>query len=126
MVPCSKIVGFIRASEVEGRLPENIPWKEIEGIKRPASMTISDKLDNGTRTFNTKLTFYIWDDWMKGASRLSFLCLTVEGDKYLIGTGQRPYPVITQQQVHPDKGTDNQLSEVVVEWNNWFMTPKII
>lgn len=126
IVPCSQVSGFTRISELEGFLSKDIPWKELEDIKKPAAMTMNDKVKNGIRNVTTKLSFYIRQDWMPGARRLSFLCDTVDGDRYLIGTGQRPYPVITQQQVHPDKGTDNQLTEVIVEWKNRFKTPKII
>ncbi|MCH4099152.1 MAG: hypothetical protein LKF06_00765 [Prevotella sp.] len=126
VVSCSQVSGFERISELEGILSKDIPWKELKDIKKPASLAINDRVDNGTRNVTTKLTFYILQDWMPDARRLSFLCDTVDGDRYLIGTGQRPYPVITQQQVHPEKGTDNQLTEVVVEWKNSFKTPKII
>lgn len=95
-------------------------------FKAPALLTIADKEEDGCRIYQTKLAFKTCDDWVLGLKRCSYLCETVSGIRYLIGTGDRPFPVISQAQTHPDNFADSQLTEVSVSYSAAEMPPTLI
>ena len=56
---------------------------------------------------------------------MAYLCETVDGERYLIGNNERPYPVVTQQENHPESYSDSQLTEYVISWNSTKKPPII-
>lgn len=124
-VPSASLSGYLRLGETEATFNADAPFRALSGIRYPSQLTVSDKREDGAAVFTAKLVFLACGDWMEDARRLAFLCETSDGDKYLIGTGESPYPVITQQQVHPDNYSDSQLTEVTVTWLSAHIPPKI-
>lgn len=125
VVPCKQIAGLFRISETEAKINDDIPFKEFGNIKRPASLIISDKIEEGNRIYQSKLVFYTCNKWLVDITRNSFLCETIDGTRYLIGERKRPFPVVTQQQTHPNNYSDNQLTEVVVNFTSSKIPPII-
>lgn len=103
----------------------DVMFHQINHWKKPASMTITDKIENGQRIFQTKLVFKTCKSDLQGARGLAFLAETIDGDKYLIGNNDRPYPVITASENHPNNYADSQLTEYVVTWNSTLKPPII-
>lgn len=58
-----------------------------------ASMTISDKMSNKQRLYVTEIEAQINDDFNCSDNLNTYVAETITGDKYLIGTGNRPYPI---------------------------------
>ena len=54
-----------------------------------------------------------------------YRCKAANGRYYLIGTNDRPYPISTVTQNHPDNMTDNQLDEVTVNYTSSNKIPYI-
>lgn len=125
VAPCKHITGIFRISEMEAKINDDIPFKEIENIKRPASLTISDKIEDGNRIYQSKLVFYTCNKWLADITKNGFICETIDGTRYLIGDMERPFPVVTQQQTHPNNYSDNQLTEVVVNFTSSKIPPII-
>lgn len=92
-----------------------IPWIPIP-IKVPASLNISDKLDNGQRIYSAQLAFKTPSDYPR--ERMVYRATAVNGKQYLIGTRERPFPVTSVVEPHPDRITDNQLLEVTVTFSS--------
>lgn len=113
----SLIDGFIRTSPTEAVISENVPFTHIENFKKPAQLVISDKIEDGNRIYTAKLTFQTCEGRLADPDRLAFLCKTIDGIYYLIGTDERPHPVVTQQDTHPNNFSDNQLTEVSVNYS---------
>lgn len=124
-VSCQLISGFLRLSETEAKISDDIPFCELLNFKKPAALTISDKVEDGNRVYQSKLVFLYCDHWLKNAMRLAFLCETADGVRYLIGTDERPFPIITQQENHPNNYSDNQLTEVTVSYSSGNFPPII-
>lgn len=116
-VPSQLITGFRRTSETDAVISKDVTFTPVEYIKRPAQLVISDKIENGNRIYTAKLTFQTCVEWMADTDRLAFLCRSIDGKYYLIGTDERPYPIVTQQQVHPKDYSESQLTEVSVSYS---------
>lgn len=90
------------------------PWIGL-GIKVPAKLTISDKIDNGVRMYTAKLVFRTCERPAE-VDRQVYRCHCADGFLYLIGSAGRPYTITTVTDDHPDNFTDSQLYEVTVNW----------
>ncbi len=126
VVPLSLIGEVTLVSLSEARLGSEVPFRDLSAIKKPAQLTIADKIEDKVRLFQSKLVFYSCEDALVDLDRSAFLCEAIDGKRYLIGTGDRPYPVVTQQENHPSNGSDSQLTEVTVTWTCTKRPPIII
>lgn len=115
-VPVSSLLGFMRINSKNVKVDSNTPWQSLH-IKVPARLTISDKIEDGTRLYTAKLEFRTCED-ASDNGRWAYRCHTADGRELLIGSPTRPYPVATISTNHPDNMTDNQLSEVAVNWTD--------
>ncbi len=87
-------------------------------IKPFAHLTISDKIDNGQRVFSAKLTLKTTNSILSDISRKVFYAVDLNGKCFVIGSNDRPYPLITQSDDHPENGSDEQLTVITVEYTS--------
>lgn len=123
-VPISELPFTILLHNRTFELPDSIPWKEVK-CQKPAKLEISDKLEDGERIYTHKLTIKTCDEDMVSKIPYAYLVTDLESRKYLIGTGERPYPVITESEVHPDSYSSSTLIEVTISWVAKRKAPKI-
>ncbi len=98
-------------------------WESIP-IKVPARLTISDKIDDGVRLYTAQLVFRTCEEPVD-IERMVYRCKTADGRYYLIGNNDRPYPVTTVNDTHPDNMRDSQLYEVNVNYTSACKIPYI-
>lgn len=98
-------------------------WESIP-IKVPARLTISDKIDDGVRLYTAQLVFRTCEEPID-IERMVYRCKTADGRYYLIGNNDRPYPVTTVNDPHPDNMRDSQLYEVNVNYTSACKIPYI-
>ncbi|MCD8296819.1 MAG: hypothetical protein LUC88_04530 [Prevotella sp.] len=98
-------------------------WSEIE-IKVPASLTITDKIEDNVPIFTATLTFETCEE-LEDRERYAWRLTLIDGTQMLIGTDERPYPVMTVSESHPDSVTDDQLNKVTVTYSSQFTIPVI-
>lgn len=125
VIPCEQIAGFVRISKTESRLNDDLQFEELSKIHRPAALTIEEKVEDRQRINTAKLVFNTCDKWPESVQRMAYLCETADGDRYLIGHRDRPYPVATRKSTHPVNYSDNQLTEVTVTYSSDKMIPII-
>ena len=118
------IVGLRKLSSSSVAISSSNSWKNIP-IKVPARLTISDKVDDGVRLHNAQLVFRTCDEPQE-IERMVYRCKTADGRYYLIGNNERPYPVTTVNDNHPDNMTDSQLYEVTVNYTSVGKIPYIL
>ena len=123
-VRVSSITSYARLSEKSAKVGSDTPWSVIP-IKVPAKLSISDKIEDGVRLHTAQLVFRTCED-TGDLEHLAYRCHTIDGHCLLIGTPERPYPVGTAIQNHPDNMTDSQLDEVIVNWTSSQKIPHII
>ena len=117
------IVGLRKVSSTSVAISSSNSWKNIP-IKVPARLTISDKVDDGVRLHTAQLVFRTCDEPQE-IERMVYRCKTADGKYFLIGNNDRPYPVTTVNDNHPDNMTDSQLYEVTVNYTSAEKIPYI-
>ena len=117
------IVGLRKLSSSSVAISSLNSWKNIP-IKVPARLTISDKVDDGVRLHTAQLVFRTCDEPQE-IERMVYRCKTADGKYFLIGNNDRPYPVTTVNDNHPDNMTDSQLYEVTVNYTSAEKIPYI-
>lgn len=99
-------------------------WGRVK-CQKPAKLEIVDKLEGGQRVYTHKLTLRIPDDDLDMSEPYAYLVTDVDSNKYLIGVGGRPYPVITMSDVHPDSYGSSTMIEATITWTYTRKAPKI-
>ena len=122
-VSAGAIVGLRRLSVSSVQVSSITPWESIP-IKVPARLTISDKIEDGVRVYTAQLIFRTCKE-LEDRGRKVYRCKAANGRYYLIGTNDRPYPISTVTQNHPDNMTDSQLDEVTVNYTSAAKIPYI-
>ena len=117
------IVGLRKLSSTSVAISSSNSWKNIP-IKVPARLTISDKVDDGVRLHTAQLVLRTCDEPQE-TERMVYRCKTADGKYFLIGNNDRPYPVTTVNDNHPDNMTDSQLYEVTVNYTSAEKIPYI-
>lgn len=112
---CSNLKGMQSAGLASVKIPEDVEWEEIATRPQP-SLAISEKVDDKVSIYTATLKFLTCqniNDRKYYAYRLTLL----GGNMRLIGSSDRPYPVLTVAEQMPDKPSDNSWNEVTVTWS---------
>ena len=99
-------------------------WPEVR-CQKPAKLEITDKLEDGQRFYTHKLTFRSSDEELDMHGTYTYLVTDLDGRRYLIGVGGRPFPIINMSDVHPDSLSSSTMVEYTVQWGYWRMAPRI-
>lgn len=122
-IPVTDLEGMTRISKTGIRLPSGLNWQPLQ-VKRYAQLTISDKVEDKNVVWTAKLQFKTCD--MPDAhGRWAYRCRLTDGRYRLIGSYERPYPVVTVQENMPENVTDNQLNDFTVNWQSTRFIPYI-
>lgn len=105
-------------------IPGSQDWPEVK-CQRPAKLEITDKLEDGVRFYSHKLTFRMADDDLDMQGIYAYLVTDIDGRRYLLGTGERPYPIINMSDVHPDSLSSSTMVEYTVQWGSGRKAPRI-
>ena len=81
-----------------------------------ASVEVSQNIENNSRLTTVKLTAQTTADFNVDHRRLAWLVTTVEGNQYLIGCNEQPFPVTTVADNFPDKTTERSGKTVTATW----------
>lgn len=121
--PVTSLQEMVRVSRTEVRLPSGIEWESVE-TKPHAQLVITDKQQDKNTVWTAKLTFKTCETF-PDREHYAYLCHLSNGQKRLIGTDDRPYPVASVQESLPENVTDNQLNEVSVTWDSPHFIPSV-
>lgn len=120
---CKRLSGMFRTSPGKVIIPEGAGWQNIK-IRPLASLQVSEKVEDKVHLYTATLKFYTcqrMEDRGNDAYRLTMMGCSHR----LIGTSERPYPVMTIAESAPEKVTDNQWNEVTVTWTSQWQIPQI-
>lgn len=123
---CDEIGVLVRRSENSVEIVSPFVFSEINCFKRPATLVSEEKTDDSGRIYQTKLTFSVPGKRLPDMKRHVFLCEALSGERILVGSDKRPYPVVSQSENHPGNYTDSQLTIVTVEYSSCFPLSYII
>ena len=114
---CLSLPGITKAWYIQrDYLPDDVVYRSVAGIpvtlqeqpiiinlKGEAICEVEQSFDNNSYIEKSKLTLYALDE-VPTDQHLAFIIETVDGDKYVIGAKERPYPTvkITRSTGQPD------------------------
>lgn len=83
-----------------------------------ASMEIVSKVENKSRLFTTSIKALLSEPFDPANRKLAFLVTTVDGDRYLVGTNESPYPIANTTDTFPEKESDPSGCTLSVEFTD--------
>lgn len=86
-------------------VPDYVRWTRI-GLSGIARMEVTDSAENGVRRFTTTLQAVVDERPAPVREPQAFLAVDAEGRAYLVGAGVRPMPLVTVQDIHPDRTSE--------------------
>lgn len=86
-------------------VPDYVRWTRI-GLSGIARMEVTDSAENGVRRFTTTLQAVVDERPAPVREPQAFLAVGTEGRAYLVGSGVRPMPLVTVQDIHPDRTSE--------------------
>lgn len=123
-VPVSELPFETLACNKTFSIPGSDKWPKVK-CQKPAKLEITDKLEDGVRLYTHKLTLRLPDDDLDTSVPYAYLVTDLESNKYLIGVGDRPYPIINMSDIHPDSLGSSTFVEAVIQWIYTRKAPKI-
>ena len=83
-----------------------------------SSLEILDRVENKNRIYSHTLTCYLPDRFNVANRKLCFLLTAISGERYLIGTDSRPYPVVTFTDSRPESIASQCAVTMLVTYSN--------
>ena len=108
-------LAFIRKGTC--KLSATVNWEDLCTVGL-SSLEFSDKVENKVRIYTTKLTCHLREECQVGNRKLIFLATTVQGKEFLVGTSNRPYPIVTQKCTMPDTPSGVSNTEMTVTFTS--------
>lgn len=94
-------------------VPDYVRWTRI-GLSGIARMEVTDSAENGVRRFTTTLQAVVDERPAPMREPQAFLAVGAEGRAYLVGSGVRPMPLVTVQDIHPDRTSERAACTLTV------------
>lgn len=107
------------------RFVKDVHFSEIS-IKELAGVSVEDSYENNQKIFTTTITFHAMDHEPLSDRQYAFRLTTVKGEKFLVGTNTRPYPIIKENTPYPEKPADNMLKKMTITWKSIYPMLKIL
>ena len=100
-------------------LRDVVPWRTLP-IVGLAALETSEEVEDVVRFHKTKLSATLEETFVFPERPVAFLASSVNGSRFLIGTAQRPFPLVNQNSVLPSNSTENCITELVVTLSSNF------
>lgn len=81
-----------------------------------ASVEVSQTIEDGSRLTSIKMEALTTENFHVDHRRLAWRVTTVEGQQFLIGVNEQPYPITTVADSYPDRATDRSGKTITVTW----------
>ena len=85
-------------------------------IQELVGVTIEDSYENNYKIYTTTATFQTCDKKPLSSRQIVFRLTSIDGKRYMIGTGSRPFPIIKEKNSFPEKPGDSILKTVTITW----------
>lgn len=91
-----------------------------------AQCEVTSKLQDNSRSFTTVLTCRLSEHFNVADRQLAFLVTCVNGDRFLIGSAERPYPVVNTTDSMPGNVSDPSGCSLNVQYIDTFGLLKVL
>lgn len=83
-----------------------------------ATFEISEKVESKERVFHHSLKAKLPERIEVGNRKLCFRLTAVDGTKYMVGSGVRPFPMVNQMDSHPSETTSSCAVMLEISWKS--------
>lgn len=91
-----------------------------------ASVEVNDKTDNNQKIFTTKLVFKTILRPELDQDRFCYRLTSVSGQKFILGTKERPFAVFTSTENYPGSETDKAGCTCTITYTNIFSLLRVL
>lgn len=113
----SALLDALVLSEKDCFLTRDVNFTEVNAF---GNIQVSDdsNYENNELVWTTTITYKAKSKNPQMWRRKAFRMTAIDGKKYLVGTGERPFPVIKESNPYPDKATGSTLMTVTITWKS--------
>ncbi|MGP1465255.1 MAG: hypothetical protein ACTTKJ_06530 [Prevotella koreensis] len=115
MVRCEELVPMKILSDTTCRFSREPDFIKMN-IQELVGVSIENNYENNQNVFSTTATFSTSCKFPLTNRRFAFRLTSVDGKRYMIGTKNRPYPIIKEKNPFPEKPSDSTLKTVSITW----------
>lgn len=114
---CSELLNAGIFSEQKCFLTANVNFEEINTV---GNIQVSDEssYENNELIWTTTVTYKVKSKSPRAWRRKAFRMTAIDGTMYLVGTGDRPFPVIKESNPYPGLPTGTTLMTITVSWKS--------
>lgn len=105
-----------KTSDSSCKLLPNVNFASINNIYGLIAVKMENAVENGNQVYTTTVTYNTSDKKPGGRQRLAFRLTSVHGTQFLVGTNERPYPVVKESNPFPAAAGDTVLKTVTITW----------
>lgn len=95
-------------------LRDVVPWRTLP-IVGLAALETSEEVEDGVRLHTIKLSATLEETFVFPGRPVAFLASSVNGSRFLIGTAQRPFPLVSQNTILPSNSAENCIVELNIQ-----------
>ncbi len=117
MTDAENLSAMILLSDSSCKLQENVNFTVIN-IDGLAEVNIEEDYQNNQKTYKTTLQFNSCSKKPLSMRQKAFRLTALDGRRYLIGTSERPFPIIKEKNPFPRQPTGEQMKSVSISWNS--------
>ena len=100
-------------------LRDVVPWRTLPTVGL-AALETSEEVEDGVRLHTTKLSATLEETFVFPKRPVAFLASSVNGSRFLVGTAQRPFPLLSQSTILPSNSSENCTTELIVNYTSQF------
>lgn len=116
-VPVENLSGLKPLSLHSCSVPSSVKFTEINIIDL-VDVKMDDAIENKEKVYTSVVSFQTPDKIPSSGGHLAFRLTTIDGNRFLLGTSQRPYPIIKESNPFPGKVGDSTMKTVTVTWKS--------
>ena len=104
-------------SKTSCMLSREVNFEDID-IQELVGVSIEDSYENNQKVYTTTATFSSKRKKPFVVRGVAFRLTSVNGDRFMIGTKERPFPIIKEKNPFPEKVPDTSLKTATITWKS--------
>lgn len=117
MAKAESLTAMIVIDDTSCRFKTDVVFEKI-AIQELAGVTIEDAYENNQKVYTTTVIFQTCDKRPLTDRRKAFRLTSLDGKMFMVGTNGRPYPIIKERNLYPEKPADSPMKVVTVTWKS--------
>jgi hypothetical protein len=96
-------------------IPKETEWEDLP-LVRNVKVSVTDKISSNERIYTSTISFVIGKSSKIKKKRMTLMLQAVNGEKYIVGINERPFPVITTTEDRAEATSTANKTTVNITW----------